>query len=241
MKTAARHLIFWSAVILVLTIVLRAHIVRAILGSGAFDWDATRLTAAVLAVLVVGLVAQGIVLLASRAFYAAQRSWNPLFIQIVGAVVAYCGATFMLHLSRTEPAFRYFAEALFRVSDIPGTDILMIAAGATLGQLFMGAFALMTLHFVAPNVAGGLIRPLFEGLGAAILGGVAAYWVLEFAGTIAPLTTLLAVFAEALVAGMVGLAVAAGVLILLENKEFRDLHEALKRTRARVLPPLSEF
>jgi putative peptidoglycan lipid II flippase len=154
LTAAGRHLIFWSAVISVLTIVLRAHIVRAILGSGAFGWDATRLTAAVLAILVVGLLAQGLILLASRAFYAAQRSWNPLFIQIGGAIVSFIGAEGALWLSHTHPFFKYFVEALFRVADVPGTDVLMIALGATLGQLVMGALALITLRVVARGSCG---------------------------------------------------------------------------------------
>ncbi len=241
LKAAARHLIFWSAVILVLTIVLRAHIVRALLGTGAFDWDATRLTAATLAILVMGLIAQGITLLSSRAFYAAQRSWTPFVIQLFGATVSYSGAVYLLHLSATAPEFRYFIEALFRVSDIPGTDILLIALGATVGQILMGGIALLSLRSVAPGTPSSLIRPLCEGLAAAILGGVAAYGVLVLGGSIAPLTTLVAVFAEALAAGIVGLAVSAGVLILLENKEFRDLYAALRRIKDRVLPPLSEF
>ncbi|HYF29007.1 MAG TPA: lipid II flippase MurJ, partial [Candidatus Paceibacterota bacterium] len=82
--TAARHIIFWSAIVSVLALVLRAHIIRIVLGTGAFDWDATRLTAAILALLVLGLIAQGIILLSSRAFYAAGRSWNPLLIQLGG-------------------------------------------------------------------------------------------------------------------------------------------------------------
>ena len=49
--TAFRHIIFWSLPIIALVIVLRAQIVRVVLGSGAFDWADTRLTAAVLAVL----------------------------------------------------------------------------------------------------------------------------------------------------------------------------------------------
>ncbi len=241
LTAAARHLIFWSAVVLVLTIVLRAHIVRALLGTGAFDWDATRLTAAALAILVIGLVAQGITLLSSRAFYAAQRSWTPFLIQVFGAIVSCAGAVYLLHLSAAVPEFRYFIEAMFRVSDIPGTEILMIALGATAGQVLMGIAALASMRLVAPGTPSSLIRPLCEGLAAAILGGVAAYGVLVLGGTIAPLTTLVAVFAEALAAGMVGLAVSAGVLFLLENKEFRDLYEALRRIKDRVLPPLSEF
>ncbi len=241
LTTAGRHLIFWSSVISVLTIVLRAHIVRVILGSGAFDWDATRLAAAVLAILSIALVAQGIILLASRAFYAAHRSWNPLVIQGIGAMVSVTGALTMLSVSATHPLVRFFIESLFRVSDISGTGVLMVALGATLGQLVMAVCALFTLRTVAVGVAGNLLRPLLEGLGAAIIGGSAAYGVLAFLGNLAPLTTLVSVFTEAFIAGMVGLIASAAVLLLLENKEFKDVYRALHGMRTRLLPPQSEF
>lgn len=231
LSAAARHIIFWSAIISVLALVLRAHIVRIVLGTGAFDWDATRLTAAILALLILALVAQGLVLLASRAFYAAQKSWNPLFIQICGAALSVSSAAASLWVAGSFPEFRYFVEALLRVEDTPGSGILFIALGACLGQLLTGVLALYTLRSVAPGVARSLLRPMFEGLAAAILGGAAAYGVLSFTGNVAPATTLLVVFTESFLAGMVGLMVAAAVLGLLENQEFRDLVDSLKRLR----------
>lgn len=231
LSAAARHIIFWSAILSVLILVLRAHIVRIVLGTGAFDWDATRLTAAILALLVVGLMAQGIVLVASRAFYAAKHSWNPLGIQIAGLVVSVASAGGLLALAAANPSVLYFIEALLRVEDVPGTRILLIAAGAMLGQLATGAFALITLRTVAPGVAQSLLRPMFEGMAAAILGGAATYGVLSFAGNLAPLTTLFFVFTEGLLAGMVGLVVAACVLALLANQEFKDLVDSLKRMK----------
>ena len=56
LSTSARHIVLWSIVALGLVAVLRAHIVRVILGTGAFNWDATRLTAALLVIMVVGLI-----------------------------------------------------------------------------------------------------------------------------------------------------------------------------------------
>ncbi|MDB5189208.1 MAG: hypothetical protein JWL82_165 [Parcubacteria group bacterium] len=238
LSAAARHIIFWSAVITVLTIVLRAYIVRIILGSGAFDWNDTRLTAAVLAILVVGLMAQGIILLAARAFYAAQKSWNPLIVQLADCGISVVCAWGLVKLAVMYPVLRFFLESLFRVGDVPGTSVLFIALGATIGQLIMGFAALVTLRSVAPGVAGSLVRPLLEGFGAAILGGAASYGVLTFMGALAPLTSLPTVFLEGTVAGIVGLAVAAAVLSLLENQEFRDLIDALKRiTSTRSLRP----
>lgn len=231
LSAAARHIIFWSAILSVLVLVLRAHIVRIVLGTGAFDWDATRLTAAILAILVIGLMAQGLVLLASRAFYAAKKSWNPLFIQLVALALSVGGALGFLALASAFPEFRYFIEVLLRVEDVPGTGVLFIALGAMLGQVAAGVIAMATLRDVAPGVAASIVRPAFEGAAAAILGGAAAYGVLSYLGNIAPLTTLFYVFTEAAIAGMVGLMVAAAVLALLANKEFRDLTDSLRKLR----------
>lgn len=237
-SVAARHIIFWSSVITVLVIVLRAHIVRIVLGSGEFNWDATRLTAAVLALLILGLLAQGLILLAARAFYAAHRSWNPLFVQLGDAGISVLVALGSLYASQQYPMFRYFVEALFRVSDVSDSSVLFIAIGATAGQLVMCAVALITLRTVAPGVASSLSRPFFEGFGAAIVGGAAAYGTLAALGNIAHLTSLAAVFTQGVAAGIVGLAVSALVLALLENQEFKSLYETLRKTRNfRALTP----
>ncbi len=236
-SAAARHIIFWSIIVMVLTVVLRAHIVRIVLGSGAFGWDDTRLTAAILGILVIALAAQGIILLCARAFYAAQRSWNPLLMQLGDAGVSIAVAWGLMSLALQYPILRYFIESLFRVSDVAGADILFIAVGATVGQLIVAGVALATLRSVAPGIARSLIRPLFEALGAAILGGTASYGVLAFMGNLEPLTTTHAVFTQGVVAGMVGLLVAVGVLASLRNQEFQDLRNSLKRLTAGALPP----
>ncbi len=234
---AMRHVMFWSAIITVLTLVLRAHIVRVILGSGAFNWDDTRITAAVLALLMLGLLSQGIILIASRAFYAANRSWNPLLVQLGDAGVSVAVALGTLALAHQHPVFRYFVESLFRVSDVPGTGVLFVAIGATVGQLVMGMVALATLRTVAPGVARGLSRPLFEGFGASILGGAAAYIALTLMGNIAPLTGLITVFIQGGIAGIVGVAVSGLVLWLLGNQEIKDFYEAFTKLHsAKELP-----
>ncbi len=81
---AMRHIMFWSFPSIVLFIVLRAQIVRTILGSGAFDWTATRLTAAALALFAISVVAQNLVLLLTRAFYAMGRTRLPLIANMAG-------------------------------------------------------------------------------------------------------------------------------------------------------------
>lgn len=245
LSTSARHITLWSIVALGLIAVLRAHIVRVILGTGAFDWDATRLTAALLVVLTVSLVAQGLVLLFSRALYAARQSWRPLFYQIAGGALTIFLAS--LFLTLPEQGMPASLAAFLKVGDVPGTSILLLAVAATLGQIFLALLSLFALRTVAPGLARTLVEPFFDGSVAAVVGGVAAYATLVLEGGIAPLTTLAAVFTQGFVAGVVGLVAAALTLFLLENEEFLIVANALVRLVRRpsgrvseVLPPSAE-
>ena len=73
LRGAARQIIFWSLPITFLFIVLRAQIVRVILGSPTFSWENTRLVAASLAVFSISIMAQGLIALFARA-RPSQRS-----------------------------------------------------------------------------------------------------------------------------------------------------------------------
>ncbi len=244
LSSSARHIILWSVVSLGLIAVLRAHLVRVILGSGAFDWNATRLTAALLAVLAVGLVAQGLVLLFSRALYAVRQSWRPLIYQVAGGAVTVLAALAFLALPANGLP-ETFASFL-KVGDVSGTAILLIALASTVGQIFLVVLSLLALRSVSPGLARSLWRPLADGLLAAVAGGAAAYVALVLLGGIAPLTTLMAVFLQGLFAGIVGLIASALALYVVENEEFRIVANALGRLiripgiSAKVLSPSAE-
>lgn len=245
LSSSARHIILWSVVSLGLIVVLRAHLVRVILGTGAFDWDATRLTAALLAILAVGLVAQGLTLLFSRALYAVRQSWRPLFYQFAGGGLTVFLA--VLFFSLPEQGFPATLAAFLKVGDVSGTAILLVALAATAGQLFLAVLSLTALRSAAPGLARTLFRPLLDGSLAALVGGAATYLTLFLEGGIAPLTTLIAVFTEGLVAGVVGLLAAALALYIVENEEFMIVASALGRLvripgirRTSVLTPSAE-
>jgi murein biosynthesis integral membrane protein MurJ len=122
--SAARHIIFWSLPVLVLFIGLRAQIVRSILGSGSFDWTATKLTAACLAIFTVSIVAQSIGLLFVRGFYATGNNSVPLLTNVLSAVLIILGGYGFMFWYAHMPTFRYFIESLLRVEGVSGTGVL---------------------------------------------------------------------------------------------------------------------
>ncbi len=244
LSSSARHIILWSMVFLGLIVVLRAYLVRVILGTGAFDWNATRLTAALLALFTAGLVAQGLVLLFSRALYAIKQSWRPFLYQLGAALFTAAIALGFIALNHSgNGAFTTWLAGWLHVGDdVPDTLVLTLALSATLGEFFLAAWSLVALHKAAPSLARSLARPLLSGAVAAVTSGAATYGVLALLGAIAPLTRTLVVFAHGFAAGTIGIFVAALTLWSMKNEEFRDIVGALARiarTR-RVLQPSAE-
>lgn len=226
LSASTRHIIVWSLIVAGIVIVLRAHIVRVILGSGQFNWNDTRLVAAVLAILVIALAAQGLVLLLSRALYAIQYSWRPLMYQLVGAVVSILIAGGGLWYLHRAPALLLALSTLFRVHNVPGNIVLVFAFAIMLGQIVIALLLLASFHRIAKGFNRSLARPFLHGLLAAFAAGYVMRLFLAFAGNIAHLTTLAMVFTQGFIAGMIGLIVAGCTLAILRNSEFRDMRRA---------------
>ncbi|MEK7610704.1 MAG: murein biosynthesis integral membrane protein MurJ [Patescibacteria group bacterium] len=84
---AARQIILWSAPLLVLTIILSERLVRLLFGVGRFSDVDVKLTATVLSVFIVSLLAQGLISLLIRAYYAAGYTRRPLIVNLFGAAL----------------------------------------------------------------------------------------------------------------------------------------------------------
>ncbi len=229
LSAAARHLVLWSTVVFGLAIVLRAHLVRVILGSGNFNWNDTRLTAAVFAILVVALASQGLILLLSRALYAARQSWRPFIYQLIGGTVSIMTAAGGLYYLHRANDTLLALGTLFRVGNVSGNIVLVFALAVVLGQVITTGCLLFAMRSVAPGFNRALVRPLTDGVIATLTGAISAYATLAMLGNIASLTTTMAVFTQGLVAGMVGLTVVAGTLVILRNQEFQDMRRAIHR------------
>ena len=228
-EAALRHILFWSIPATVFVIVLRAQIVRVVLGAGAFDWSATRLTAAALALFIVSLAAQSAMLLIARAYYATGNTRKPLYFGCADIALSVLSAFLLLTLFQQSPFFRDFLGSLLRVDDIPGTAVLVLALGYALGAITK--FAIGCFYFIRDFGISStrLTRLVFESFSAAVIGGAASYGVLALSGSAENVKTALGVFIQGGAAGIVGLFVAGFILWLLKNQEFAEAVGALMR------------
>ncbi len=82
-----RQILFLIIPVSLIFLILRAQIVRVVLGSGEFDWTATINTADALAFFSLGLFAQSLIPLLARAFYALSNTKTPFFIGVFAALI----------------------------------------------------------------------------------------------------------------------------------------------------------
>jgi putative peptidoglycan lipid II flippase len=230
--TAFRHIIFWSMPIIALVIVLRAQIVRVLLGSGEFDWADTRLTAAVLAVFVFSLVAQAILLLLTRAFYACGRVMIPLIIALFSGTLAVALAIIFSSSYGNAHMAQSVIESWLRVSGVGGTEILALVVAFAIGQFVQLLFMMIVSvrHFQIKYHL--LMRLLWQSSLAAFMGGSAAYITLVFIVGGVNQETFIGIFIQGLTAGIAGL---VAVILVYRAVQSPELSELSRSFKAKVL------
>jgi putative peptidoglycan lipid II flippase len=236
--TSARHIIFWSIPISILFIVLRAQIVRTILGAGEFNWNNTRLTAAALALFAFSAVAQGLILLFVRGYYAMGNTKKPLIVGSISGVLIVGLSYFFIKIFASCAVFQYFIESLFRVSDIPGTSVLMLPLGYTLA-IFVNCIILWVCfgrEFLGFTKA--LRNTLFHSFSASVIMGLVSYLSLNIFDKIFDINTTFGIFMQGFLSGIIGIVVGVIILKLLKNKELEEIWTTLhhKIWKAKPLP-----
>ncbi len=225
--TAARHIIFWSLPAIAIFIVLRAQIVRVILGSGEFDWTETRLVAAALALFVASLMAQGLILLFTRGYYAAGNTKTPLVINLVSAFGIVLFAWLFLEFFRSVPTFRFFMEAILRVEGVSGTEILMLPLGYSLALILNASALWILFQRDFSRFSSSISQNVLHSVSAAVFMGFAAHGFLNVLDNVFDINTFIGIFMQGLLSGIGGIIVGVALLVLLKNKELREISRAL--------------
>ncbi len=243
MITSSRHIIFWSIPITVLFIVLRAQIVRTILGAGRFNWDDTRLTAAALALFTVSLVAQNLVTLFVRSYYSQGKTKTPLIMNVLSAGIIVLSSYYFIYLFKTNFYFKYFIESLMKVSDIPGSIVLVLPLGFSFGMLIN-----LFIHWWDFNRSfNSFSKPVFktfsQTFSASIIMGYITYLSLDVFDNFLNINTLVGIFLQGFLSGLVGIIFGIIVLYLMDNRELKEVWSTLhhKIWKANIVPPDSEL
>ncbi len=227
--TALRHILFWSLPILALLIVIRAQFVRVVLGSGAFDWSDTRLTAAILALCMLSLASQAVHLLLVRALYAVGNTKLPFYVTLASSVVALVGAYVFSYLIHDSLFFRNILESIMRLEGVRGIEVLALPLGYSCA-LILHSVALLVLGrkilFINTRM---LIKTFFQSMVAAFVGGFCAYTTLNFYAVGVEADTLATVFIQGFIAGAVGLVGSIVAYYVTGSTELREVSASIHK------------
>lgn len=149
-----KSVIYILAPITMLIIMLRAQIIRLILGSGYFGWEETIIAYNTLAMFAISLVFQGLIPLLARAFYAMRNTKTPTIISIIsvalGIVLAYFLAPFLgvkglalaFSISSTFNAITLYFILRKKIIDIKNNEkgIIQYLIKVIFATLFAGVF-----------------------------------------------------------------------------------------------------
>jgi len=174
-----RQILFFTLPSAALFIILRAQIVRVILGTGRFDWQDTILTSQTLAYFSISLFAQALILLFMRGFFAWEDTKTPLLTGFLSTIVSLSLAWFLssflgvpgLALGFSLSAFFHLALLFIflkkKIGFLDDKNIFVSGIKMIIASFLAALTAYLALQFLAPLVNTA------TGLGLLIQGGLA--------------------------------------------------------------------
>jgi len=215
------QILFFIIPLSVMIIILRAQMVRLILGTGRFNWEDTVLTLNVLGVLAISLFAQGLNLLFVRAYFALHDTVTPLKSAIVGVIVNI--AIGALAVKRWD----WISPLLAKNSHLANLDspIMGLALAYTFSQIAIFIFLFVGLHSYLKGIETAELKKSLGKIALATLVMGAITQLLKWAwGALIPLSTFTAVAGQIVTSGLVGVAVYLLISKILRSKELIDFY-----------------
>lgn len=243
-STTFRQTLFLIIPVAVILYVLRAQIVRVLLGAGRFDWYDTRLTAASLAIFCLGLFAAGAYPLIIRSFYALHDTKTPFYVGLASMVINVAALLVFRFAFSFQNWFSFTATALLRLSDLWGyVDLRVLALPAAM--TVSAIFELLLLLILLRNKVGRLdIRRIVSSTWriaiASLGGGLISYFSLQVLNNYVSLDTFWGVFMQGVIAGILGLAGYAVIGLTLKIEEMFIFLTSMKRRLFRSAVVLTE-
>ncbi|MBU2235520.1 murein biosynthesis integral membrane protein MurJ [Patescibacteria group bacterium] len=147
-----RRILFLVIPTSIVVLLLRAQIVRLVLGSGNFDWEDTILTAQTLGFFSLSLFAQSLVPMLARSFYAFQNTKTPVIISVISMAINIVGSVILVQ------SMGVLGLALaFSIASFVNMILLLAALRARLGDLDDHRIITSTLKIILLSLLMGLV------------------------------------------------------------------------------------
>jgi putative peptidoglycan lipid II flippase len=211
-----RQVLFLIIPITLVTLLLRAQIVRLVFGAGVFSWTATIATADTLAMFAMSFFAQCLVFVIVRAFFAFDDSWSPFVAGLLAAIVGGVGGWLLA------PQYGVAGLALaFSVAAGLQLVVLWLALRRRIGSLDELNILKSTGILLVAGLASGVVIQALK------------YEIVKYL----ELNTFYNVLVQTVVTGSIGLFMYFAVAFLLRSPEMLALAHSLRARFIKVAKP----
>ena len=222
-----QQIMFLIIPVSLLMFLLRAHIVRFLLGTGEFGWDATRLTAAALGVFAFGIVFYAAIPLLTRSFFSRQDTKTPTVISLVSIGFNIAFAFLFIWLLSFENILKNTVSYLLDLDGIGDFRIIALP----LALILAGGIQFLLLVWKGKRYVGR--RELLSSLKRISIGSIVlvavVFGVLQVTAQIWDLDTFIEVLSQLIGASALGILSYGIVMFLLKSPELNFFIQRFKR------------
>src|SRR3989344_318037 len=208
LSSTIRQILFLIIPFSIVILLLRAQIVRVVLGTGKFDWTATINTADTLALFSLSLFAQALIPVIARAFYALANNKTPFVVGVISELSVIIAALILM-----KPLGVAGLALAFSIGSILNFIILTFALRSILKKID------------GEKIFSSFLRIVLAAIPMALVIQSAKYPLAK----IFDQTYFLGILGQGLVASIVGLAIYLLICYLLKVPELMQLKNSLAR------------
>lgn len=204
-----RRILYLLIPISAVMVILRAQLVRIILGTGQFGWEDTYYTAQTLGFFALSIFAQGLIPLLARSFYALEDTKTPTIVGIICVVLN-------ILLSRILA---------------PDLGIIGLALSFSISSIINMLILYVILHWRIPHLDEQPILGSLVKIGiSTVVAGAFVYACLNFLALLVNMRSFWGIFTQGVLSGLVGLLVYVILSILLKMEEVVLIKKMLRKT-----------
>ncbi len=223
-----RQIIFLVMPLSFFIFMLRAQIIRIVLGTGLWGWRETRLTAACLGVFSMSIIFSSLIIFLRKAFYAIQETKVPTLIEGITFFLNISLCLLFLFILRPSTILSETVERFLRLEGIE--DIRVVAFPLAVGLSTLSQSILLFYLFIRKTAQPGLAK-IFSYLGNIIfltlLSGGAIWLSLRALVVVFSSETFWGIFFQTGIAFLAGLLVYLGGALVLNLPELESLKRPL--------------
>ncbi len=204
----------------VLIFLLRAQIVRIILGTGQFGWLDTRLTAAALGIFSFGIFAQSLIPLISRAFYSFHDTKTPVIISLWSIGLNILGSFGLVWILKNSSVVSDFVSRFLKLEGINDFSVLGLSIAFVISGVLN--FFLLIKYFnkkIKPWRPKIILGSLVKMIPASVFMGIAVYALLRILDIFVDTRTFVGIFIQTTGAALGSLVVYFVASLFLKSPE----------------------